>query len=232
MRPCSCPSAGLIGSGADLQHFRDLGEPSFRAHGLSPSPFPKLWLCCCWKIASPRKMSACGPAATVNTWPTPAPWDLQIPQQSPVSFQLGSRSLPSTVPGAQEQHRPQPAAQMRPRSSVEAQGTIGFNMFFVVAKFKTLYHRFTFLYLGKVLQRCILLPWIIKQKLSDNEPLGSPQLLLEWEPGHRRPAPAAAGLSAPCRHAAIGTGLPLSLPVISPSRCESSMSPWPMNNRR
>lgn len=51
---------------------------------------------------------------------------------------------------------------------------MGFSTFFVGAKFKTLYHRFTFLYLGKALQRCILLPWIIKQKkLSDNEALGS-----------------------------------------------------------
>ena len=136
-------------------------------------------------------------------------------------------SLPPAVPRAQEQHRPQPPARTRPRSPAEAQGTMGFNTFFVVTKFKTLYHRFTFLYLGKALQRCILLPWVIKQKLSDNEALGSPQLLSEREPGRRRPAPAAAGLSAPCRHAAIGTGLPLSLPVISPSRCESSCLPGP-----
>lgn len=100
---------------------------------------------------------------------------------------------------------------------------MGFNTFFVVAKFKTLYHRFTFLYLGKALQRCILLPWIIKQKLSDNEAL----LLSEREPGHRRSAPTAVGLSAPCRHAAIGTGLPLSLPVISWSHYESLCLPGP-----
>lgn len=104
---------------------------------------------------------------------------------------------------------------------------MGFNTFFVVAKFKTLYRQFTFLYLGKALQRCILLPWIIKQKLCDNEALGSPLLASEREPGRRGPAPAAAGLSAPRRRAAIGTGLPLSLPLISPSRCESPRLPGP-----
>lgn len=51
-----------------------------------------------------------------------------------------------------------------PRSLVEAWRTMGFHTFFVGAKFKTLYHRFTLLYLGKALQRCILLPWIIKQE--------------------------------------------------------------------
>lgn len=85
---------------------------------------------------------------------------------------------------------------------------MSFNTFFVGAKFKTLYHQFTFLYLGKALQRCILLPWVIKQKLADNEALGSPLQLAEREHGRRRPAPAAAGLSAPRRCAAIGPGLP------------------------
>lgn len=168
------------------------------------------------KIVLPWKMSACPP----NAWPAPAPWDAPIPQQGLGSFLLGS--LPPAPP-AQERLRPQPLAQPRPRSPAEAGGTKGFNTFFVVAKFKTLYHRFTFLYLGKALQRCILLPWVIKQKLSDNEAL----LLSEREPGRRRPPPAAAGLSAPRRHAAIGPGLPLSLPVISRSPCESSRLPGP-----
>jgi len=221
---CSAPgrSPAPRGSGGT-----QLGGTQLLGTQASPSPFPEPWLCCHRTTALPWKMSTRCPAAAAAAWPTPAPWDPPSSPAKPRGPPTGKPIPPSSPPrGAGE--APAAAARTWPRSLAEVRGAMGFNAFSVVAKFKTLYRQLAFLYLGEALQRCILLPWIIKQKLSDNEALGSQQLLSEWEPGCRRPAPAAAALSAPRRRAAIGTGLPLSLPV--PRR--ECASPRPAKNGR
>lgn len=96
---------------------------------------------------------------------------------------------------------------------VEAWGTMGFGKFFVVTKFKTLLSPNYIPLSGQSPPRCILLPWVIKQKLSDNEALGSPLLLLERERGRWSPAPAAAGLSAPA--AALLSGQAASISAVA-----------------